>query len=61
MPFDPVDYQPRLPPQGDPTPRKLTQRSEAMLLYIMFVFAVLLMLAPVTPDGFADLIAYIRR
>ena len=59
MPFDPLEYQPLPPP--DPSPRRLTPRSEAVLLYVVFVLAFLLMLLPVTPSGFADLIAYMRR
>ena len=60
MQFDPLDYQPR-PPPPDPLPRRLTRRSEAVLLYVVFGLAFLLMLLPVTPSGFADLVAYLRR
>lgn len=60
MPFDPLDYKPPPTPR-DPSPRKLTPRSEAVLLYIIFAFAFLLMLLPITPTGFADLVAFMRR
>ena len=60
MQFDPLDYQPP-PPPPDPLPRRLTRRSEAVLLYVVFGLAFLLMLLPVTPDGFAELVAYLRR
>ena len=60
MPFDPLDYRPPTPP-SDPSPRRMTPRSEAVLLYVVFGLAFLLMLLPVTPSGFADLVAYLRR
>ena len=60
MPFDPLGYEPP-PPPPDSSPRRLTPRSEAALLYVVFGLAFLLMLLPVTPSGFADLIAYLRR
>jgi hypothetical protein len=60
MPFDPLDYQPP-PSPSNPSPRRLTLRSEAVMLYVVFGPAVLLLVLLVTTSGFADLVAYLRR